>query len=188
MDRVLSFLKTIFRIILFTTAGIIFVLRPSEFFGAESHEIGIVTVNTLNVRPAPTIMNTPLELIKKGEKVSILEHLNGWLKISHKGRIGYIRNLKQYVHIMPKLLEAKKKENGDNGVDIERFRKEAVDINRKIEKGRDRVLTFTREEAAIVSSLNDIDLALNQARKRVSSLKFELTALRDKTIETIQAS
>jgi septal ring factor EnvC (AmiA/AmiB activator) len=188
MDRVLSFLKTIFRIILFTTAGIIFVLRPSEFFGAESHEIGIVTVNTLNVRPAPTIMNTPLELIKKGEKVSILEHLNGWLKISHKGRIGYIRNLKQYVHIMPKILEAKKKENGDNSVDIERFRKEAVDINRKIEKGRDRVLTFTREEAAIVSSLNDIDLALNQARKRVSSLKFELTALRDKTIETIQAS
>jgi septal ring factor EnvC (AmiA/AmiB activator) len=188
MDRVLSFLKTIFRIILFTTAGIIFVLRPSEFFGAESHEIGIVTVNTLNVRPAPTIMNTPLELIKKGEKVSILEHLNGWLKISYKGRVGYIRNLKQYVHIMPKILEAKKKENGDNSVDIERFRKEAVDINRKIEKGRDRVLTFTREEAAIVSSLNDIDLALNQARKRVSSLKFELTALRDKTIETIQAS
>jgi len=185
---VLSFLKTIFRIILFTTAGIIFVLRPSEFFGAESHEIGIVTVNTLNVRPAPTIMNTPLDLIKKDEKVSILEHLNGWLKISYKGRIGYIRNLKQYVHIMPKILEAKKKENGDNGVDIERFRKQAVDINRKIEKGRDRVLTFTREEAAIVSSLNDIDLALNQARKRVSSLKFELTALRDKTIETIQAS
>ena len=89
---------------------------------------------------------------------------------------------------MPKILEAKKKENGDNEIDIERFRKEAEDINRKIEKGRDRVLTFTREEAAIVSSLNDIDLALNQARKRVSSLKFELTALRDKTIETTRAS
>ena len=98
-----------------------------------------VTVNKLNVRPAPTIMNTPLELIKKGEKVSILEHLDGWLKISHKGRVGYIRNLKQYVHIMPKVPVAKKKKNGDNGVDIERFRKKAEDINRKIEKGRDRV-------------------------------------------------
>jgi len=188
MDRVLSFLKTIFRIILLTAAGIIVVLRPAEIFGAESHEIGIVTANKLNLRPAPTIMNTPLELIKKGATVKILEHLNGWLKISHKGRVGYIRNLKQYVRIISIVPTAKKKKNGDKGGDIERFRKEAEDINRKIEKGRDRVLTFTREEAAIVSSLNDIDLALNQARKRVSSLKFELNALRDKTIETTRAS
>jgi septal ring factor EnvC (AmiA/AmiB activator) len=188
MDRVLSFFKTIFRIILFSVAGIIFVLHPFEFIGAQSHEIGIVTVNKLNLRPAPTIKNTPLDLIRNGEKVSILEHVNGWLKISYKGRVGYIRNLKQYVHIIPKIPAIKNTPNRDNGIDIERFRKEAVDINRKIKKGRNRVLTFTREEAAIVSSLNDIDLALNQARKRVSSLKFELTALRDKIIQTTRAS
>ncbi len=184
----LSFFKTIFKIILFTALGIIFVLQPAEIFGAKSHEIGIVTANKLNLRPAPTIMNTPLELIKKGEKVRIIEHLNGWLKISHKGRVGYIRNLKQYVRIISIVPTAKKKKNGDNGADIKRFRKEAEDINREIEKGRHRVLTFTKEEAAIVSSLNDIDLALNQARKRVSALKFELSALRDKTIETTRAS
>lgn len=184
----LSFFKTIFKIILFTSLGIIFVLRPAEIFGAKSHEVGIVTANKLNLRPAPTIINTPLELIKKGEKVRILEHLNGWLKISHKGRVGYIRNLKQYVRIISIVPTAKKKKNGDNGVDIKRFRKEAEDINQEIEKGRHRVLTFTKEEAAIVSSLNNIDLALNQARKHVSALKFELAALRDKTIETTRAS
>jgi murein DD-endopeptidase MepM/ murein hydrolase activator NlpD len=188
MDRVLSFFKTISKIILFAAVAIIFMLRPSEFFGTESHEIGIVTVNKLNLRPVPTIKDIPLGLIKKGEKVRILEHLDGWLKISHKGRVGYIRNLKQYVNIMPKVPVAKKKKNGNNGVDIERFRKAAEDINRKIEKGKDRVLTFTREEAAIINRLNHIDLALNQARKRVSSLKSELTALRDKTIQTARAS
>ena len=184
----LSFFKTIFKIIIFTSAGIIFVLRPAEIFGAKSHEIGIITTNKLNVRPAPTIRNTPLKLIKKGAKVRILEHLNGWLKISHQGRVGYIRNLKQYVRIISIYPTTKKKKTGDNDSDIERFRKKTEDINRKIEKGRHRVLTFTREEAAIVSSLNHIDLALNKARKRVSALKFELTALRDKTIETTRAS
>ncbi|MBT8489818.1 MAG: hypothetical protein KJN62_02095, partial [Deltaproteobacteria bacterium] len=129
-----------------------------------------------------------MELIKKGEKVRILEHLNGWLKISHQGRVGYIRNLKQYVHIMPKVPVAKKKKNKNYDGDVKRFRKEAEDINREIKKGRHRVLTFTREEAAIVNRLNDIDLALNQARKRVSALRFELAALRDKTIETTRAS
>ncbi len=184
----LSFFKTIFKIIIFAASGIIFLLRPADILGAESHEVGIVTANKLNVRPAPTIMNTPLELIKKGEKVKILEHLNGWLKISHRGRVGYIRNLKQYIHIISISRTAKNKENEENGGDSNPLSKEAEDIHRKIEKSRHRVLTFTREEAAIVNSLNDIDLALNHARKRVSTLRLELAALRDKIIETGRAS
>ena len=184
----LPFFKTIFKIIIFTASVIILVLRPAEIFGATSHEVGIVTANILNLRPAPTTMNTPLELIKKGEKVRILEHLNGWLKISYKGRIGYIRNLKQYIRIISLVPTGKKKKNGDNGVDIKQFRKESEDITREIEKGRHRVLTFTKEEAAIVNRLNDIDLALSQARKRVSALKLELVTIRDKAIETTRAS
>ena len=184
----LSFFKTIFKIIIFAASGIIFLLRPADILGAESHEVGIVTANKLNVRPAPTIMNTPLELIKKGEKVKILEHLNGWLKISHRGRVGYIRNLKQYIQIISISRTAKNKENEENGGDSNPLGKEAEDIHRKIEKSRHRVLTFTREEAAIVNSLNDIDLALNHTRKRVSTLRLELAALRDKIIETGRAS
>ena len=188
MDRVLSFFKTIFKIIIFAASGIIFVLQPADILGAKSHEVGVVTANKLNVRPAPTIMNPPLELIKKGEKVRILEHLNGWLKISHQGRVGYIRNLKQYIHIISISPTAKNKENEENDGDIKPLSKEAENIDREIEKGRHRVLTFTREEAAIVNSLNDIDLALNQIRNRVSVLRLELAALRDKSMETIRAS
>ena len=184
----LSFFKTIFKIILFTASGIIFVLQPAEIFGAESHEVGIITANKLNLRPAPTIMNTPLGLIKKGEKVRILENRNGWLKISHQGRVGYIRNLKQYVRIIPSIPTGRKNKNEDNDDDIKRFRKESQDINREIEKGRYRILTFTKEEVALVNRLNDIDLTLNQARKGVSALRFELAALRDKTIQTTRAS
>ena len=184
----LSFFKTIFKVTLFAASGIIFLLRPADIMGAESHEVGIVTVNKLNVRPGPTIMNTPLELIKKGEKVRILEYLNGWLKISHQGRVGYIRNLKQYIHIIPISRIAKNNKNEENGGNINPLSKEAEDIHREIEKSKHRVLTFTKEEAAIVNRLNDIDLSLNQARKRVSTLRLELAGLRDKIIETSRAS
>jgi septal ring factor EnvC (AmiA/AmiB activator) len=187
MDRVLSLFKTVFKITIFTASGIIFVLWPPEISGAESHEVGIITANKLHLRPAPTTMNSPLKLIKKGEKVRILKHLNGWLKINHQGQVGYIRNLKQYVRVISLVPTGKTGKNKDNDSDVIRFRKEAEDINREIEKGKHRVLTFTREEAAIVNRLNDIDLALNQTRKQVSALRFELAALRDKTIETTQA-
>jgi septal ring factor EnvC (AmiA/AmiB activator) len=188
MDRVLYFSQTVFKIIIFTAAGIIFLLQPAGVLGAQSYEIGIVTVNKLNVRAEPGKMNAPLKLIEKGTKVRILEHLDGWLKIRHKDQVGYIRNLKRYVRIISIDQTTKKKKTGGNDGDIKRFKKEAEDINRKIEKGRVKVLTFTREEASVVTSLNDIDLALNQAVKRSSALKFELAALGKKITQTTKAS
>ena len=184
----LYFSQTVFKIIIFTAAGIIFMLQPAGVLGAQSYEIGVVTVNKLNVRAKPGIMNAPLKLIEKGTKVRILEHLDGWLKIRHQDQVGYIRNLKRYVRIISIDQTTKKKKTRGNDGDVKRFKKEAEDINRKIEKGRAKVLTFTREEASIVSSLNDIDLALNQAVKRSSALKFELTALGKKITETTKAS
>ena len=96
MDRVLYFSQTVFKIILFTASGIIFVLQPAEVFGVQSDEIGIVTVDKLNVRPEPGVMNTPLKLIERGTRVIILEHHNRWLKIKHQGQVGYIRKIKPF--------------------------------------------------------------------------------------------
>ena len=178
----LSFSQTVPKIILFIAAYIILVLQPAEVFGAQSYEIGIVTVNKLNVRPAPGMMNTPLKLIRKGTKVRILKHLNGWLKITHEGQVGYIRNLKRYVRIVS--VDTKKKIAKDSNSNIGWFKKEAENIGRKIEKGRVEVQTFTKEEAAIVSSLNDIDMTLNKARRHASALKSQLATLEEKITET----
>jgi len=170
---VLSFSQTVFKIKIFVLAGIILTLPPAGVFSAQSYEIGVVTKNNLNLRPEPKMMLTPLKMLKKGTKVRILEHLNGWLKITHEGQVGYIRDRKEYVRIIS---------------DIEQFKKEAENIGKKIEKGKADVLTSTREEASIVSSLNDIDLALNKVRKRSSAFKSELMALEKKTTETTNAS
>jgi len=71
----------------------------------------------------------------------------------------------------------------DHGNKIEQFRKEAEDINRKIEKSKARVLKFSGKESTIIYSLDRIDLSLNKAVKRVSANKSELATL-DKKITT----
>jgi septal ring factor EnvC (AmiA/AmiB activator) len=67
---------------------------------------------------------------------------------------------------------------------IELFKQRAKDISRKIEKSKVEVLMFTRQEAAIINSLNETDLSLNNARKRVSSIKLESAALEKKIEES----
>jgi septal ring factor EnvC (AmiA/AmiB activator) len=182
----LSCSQTILKIILFTVAAIILLLRPNDVFCAQSHEIGIVIVNRLNMRSKPGINNTSLKIISKGTRIEIIKHFNGWLKIKHQGRIGYIRNLKRYVRIESK--STKKEITPDFNSDIEPIQKEAKNINRKIKKGEADVLTFTKKEAAIINSLNDIDLALNQARIRAAPLKTELAAIENKMAETTNTS
>ncbi len=184
----LSFSQTVLKIIFITTAYIVLALPSSDLFATQSYEIGIIIANNLNVRPEPEMENTPVDVLKKGAKVIILEHLNGWYKVKHQGQIGYIKNQKQYVRTI--FVEENEEINiseSDSSA-IDRYKKEAEKINRKIEKGKIDVLTFSRNESDIVNSLNDIDLELNRARKRISATKSGLLALEKKIAETTDAS
>ena len=162
-------------------------LQPIKAKESKSREIGIVTTKRLNVRPEPGIKKPPLKVIERGTKVEVLEHFKGWLKIKHGGQVGYIRNLKQYVRTIS-VTTPSDKQTGDSDRDIKLFRQEAENISRKIKKGKAEILTFTRKEASIVNSLNDIDLALNKARKQTSAIKSELASLEKRIDETIQRS
>ena len=170
----LSFAKTVLKTVAYAAVSVIIILQFPDVCVAQSDEIGIVTANKLNVRSQPGIKSPSLVLISKGTKVKILEHHNKWLKILHEGQVGYIRNFKQYVHIISEdsIKKTVKTENGND--DIEGFRKEVGSIDREIEKGTAELLRFTRKETSIVNSLNDIDLVLDKARKNASSLKTEL--------------
>jgi len=171
---VLSFSKTVLKTIAYVAVGVIIILQPPDVSVAQSDEIGIVTANKLNVRSQPGVENPSLMTISEGTKVKILEHHNAWLKILHNGRVGYVRNLERYVHVIfEDSLESTVKTENNNG-DIEGSRKEARGINREIEKETAELLRFTRKETSIVNSLNDIDLTLDKARKNASSLKTEL--------------
>ncbi|MBW2240014.1 MAG: peptidoglycan DD-metalloendopeptidase family protein, partial [Deltaproteobacteria bacterium] len=165
-------------------AGIILVPQFSDVYGAQSGEIGIVVVNKLNFRREPGIKTPPLTYIKKGTTVKIIEHHDGWLKIVYKDQVGYVRNLKNYVRIISSGNRGEKRIKENYTGNFESYENKAERINRKIEKEKAEVLESARKEASIVNSLNDIDLAIDKARKSVSSLKDELSALEGETAET----
>ena len=66
----------------------------------QAAEIGVVTDKALNLRPEPGTRQPPIMQLKKGSEVEIEEHLDGWLKVRHAGRVGYIKNRSDYVHVL----------------------------------------------------------------------------------------
>jgi septal ring factor EnvC (AmiA/AmiB activator) len=184
VDRMFHFFKTVFKIAAYTAVVIFVLLRSYNFAEAQSSEIGVIMVDLLNVRAQPDTKSPSLMLIPKGTKVRVLEYHNAWLKIMVKDQVGYIRHLKRYVHIITENVSKIPEEAANPANDIKRFQKEARNIDQKIEKKTSELLRFTRRETAIVNSLNDIDLTIDQARKNASSLKSELGDLEKEILKT----
>ncbi|MCG2754432.1 MAG: peptidoglycan DD-metalloendopeptidase family protein [Desulfobacteraceae bacterium] len=170
--------------IIFITAVIIMFLYSAMAISAQSSEIGIIIVPGLNMRSEPGIDKPPTKTLKKGTKVTILTHCNNWLKIRHNGQVGYIRYLKRYIRIV-------QGETFDNlsNVDakIKTAKQKAKDVSRKLEKQEAALQTFTEKEVAVINSLNETDIALNNVGKRVSALRSELVSLDKNIHETTNA-
>lgn len=183
----LPFSQTVFKGIILTAAIIILALHPFKVLGFQPAEFGIVTVKNLNMRPEPGKDNFPLKTLKEGTRVKILAHKGKWLRIVHEGRTGYIRNKEEYILIING--GEKREDNRDRpDAEIERLEKEVEDIGHKIEERKARMLTFTEREAAVISSLKEIDLTLNRAKRRISIIRSELDALEERIKETTKAS
>jgi septal ring factor EnvC (AmiA/AmiB activator) len=154
----------------------------------QTSEIGIIAADQLNLRAGPEISNPPIKNLRKGAKVQILQQLDGWLKISHQGQVGYIRNRPQYVDFVKTEIPKEYQTEAEQKSTIKRFREEAETISQKIQNGKAKILTFTQKEQNIINSLNQIDLALNDARKRTLELKADLSVLEKQISETISGS
>ena len=76
----------------------------------------------------------------------------------------------------------------DRSPQINEFKKKAQDIDREIEASETKIRKFTQKEADIISTLNQVDLALNKSRKQITILGREIAALEEKIADTARAS
>jgi septal ring factor EnvC (AmiA/AmiB activator) len=76
----------------------------------------------------------------------------------------------------------------DRSPQINEFKKKAQDIDREIEASEAKIKKFTQKEADIISTLNQVDLALNKSRKQITILGREIAALEEKIADTARAS
>ena len=184
-----SISQTVLKTIIFGTAVLFLTLPSANIFAAGPFEIGIITSGQLHMRSEPGLDSRSLRVLRKGTEVRILERVDdAWLKISCQETIGYIRNRERYVYIVPVDRPTENRIRDGEGVKVDRFKKEAEDISQKIKKGQLKVLTFTKKETTIISSLDAIDLTLNTTRKRVSALKGDLIAIEKQIAETTHTS
>jgi murein hydrolase activator len=81
-----------------------------------------------------------------------------------------------------------KAQDNDPPPQIDEFKKKAEDISREIEKGKIQIQKFSRREADIISTLNQVDLALNRTRKRTSDMRREIERLEKKITDATRES
>ena len=164
---------------------IISVLTSGTQYGFAAHEVGIVVAHNLNLRPAPGTDSPPLTQLKKGTRVTILSHQDGWLKVRHLEQIGYIQNRKKFVRIISVDPHANTgKEHAASGETLQQYKKESEEIHREIEKTEKKVQQYTSKETDILNNLNDLDYSISRAGRRISVNRAELKALQKKAAAT----
>jgi len=185
----LSFSQTVSKVLILVVATVLLIRHASEIQAAQPQpQVGIITAGLLHLRTGPSQDHPSLKILRKGTKVRILEQIDGWLKITDKGQIGYIRNRERYVHIMGTVILTDKQLKADQVNDIKRFREKAENISIEIKKGETEVQMFTKKELNIINNLNHIDLVLNTARKKASESNTDLITLEKQLSVTTAAS
>ena len=175
--------------LLFATAVIVITFTSVIAFTSVADEIGIITANNLNMRPGPGTDSPPIMVLNQGAEVKIIAHEGIWIKIEYKGRVGYIQNRKRFVHIIPAKPSSEKKsgqKKADADVRIERFKKEAEDIDRQIEEGESDLEDITQKELGVLGSLNQIDISMDKTGRRLSRGKYQLAKLEKKIANTTE--
>ena len=146
--------------------------------GARVQKIGIILVENLDVQSEPGQHGFLQKRLKKGTRVKIIKHFQGWLQILHGGEVGFIREDASLVKIIQetpvKKPKVKKKESKSVGRKIETLKQQAEDIDRKIETGKAKVQTFTQKEVDAINRLNALNFELHKSRKRLGAIKSEI--------------
>ncbi|MBW1697293.1 MAG: peptidoglycan DD-metalloendopeptidase family protein [Deltaproteobacteria bacterium] len=174
-----SVVKTVLKVIAIFVAVISSVQYPTVL---EASQFAVIEAYRLNMRSGPDRRTPSIRVLKKGTRVRVLKRLDGWLEIYHQGQTGFIRNRKRYVRILkqPSGLE----KQAARTTSIEAAKNESLKIEREIARRIQEVKAFSKEERTLINGLEEIDLSLNKARKRISEFRSELSAIDGQLKET----
>ena len=149
---------------------LLFGLCSHPFSAAAQHKIGIILAPALNLRSGPGIHHPPIATLTRGTRVLVLSYEGEWVRILHGEQTGFIANRKSYLQIdLPDV------DPGGNTDRVDASR--ADELNRELEASRQRAAAFTKEEAAMVNSLEDTEKKLDTTRKKVALLTTESNVL-----------
>ena len=111
MAWLFSVIKALLKNRIILAVWFLLLFGTSGYSGSDSTETGTVVSGKLHMRKGPDKNQPRVKILAKGKKVVVIKHIDGWLKVSHEGHVGYIRNKSTYVqisHPVPKPAPVKK--------------------------------------------------------------------------------
>ncbi len=172
---------------------------------------GKINTAKLNIRSSPDTTAHVVVVLNKGESVDVLEMEGGeggWLTVEYQGLKGYIRNRTRYILLKPVSSDTFGKQDAgstmntpktkvSNGPETQKSPRQEKHIKadparqkaleKQIQQETEKVKQFSRQEMQVLDGLNEIDMALNQARMAVQTLRRDTVAIASE-IEQTQAS
>ncbi len=138
----------------------------------ENREIGVVTVDHLNMRLEAGMKYPVIKVLEKDTQVRVLTHVKGWLQVLHDSDVGYISGRNNYVKLY--IIHSV---SGGRQTDLDMAAAEADDIKQKIKQQTSEVSTYNQQEKKIINQLHKTELALNKARHQAAVMEAELAAV-----------
>jgi septal ring factor EnvC (AmiA/AmiB activator) len=171
----LPFFKTIFKEI-GITSGFLFI-AVCWVIGQAYADVGIITVDRLNLRPQPGIKAAPIKVLIRGNQVQIIEKKGDWLKVRQDDVTGYVRNSPRFLHV---LTINDISENEGNAAQLEET---SEAIGKKIVQSKDEIKRVTEKEQSVLERLDIIEQKIMAERSRISNLQDELSVLDERIAE-----
>ncbi len=150
---------------------IVFACLPAV---VHADQAAIVLVDRLNLRAKPDLQARAIAVLGKNARVVVLESREQWLKVKYKNKTGYLRNSPRYIKpFAHKTLDPQPAPKTEQ--QISAARQQAKTLEQSIKRSEAALVSFTQKEAEEVRSLDNIERALDQARKRVAAARIELS-------------
>ncbi|MCF8110379.1 MAG: peptidoglycan DD-metalloendopeptidase family protein [Desulfobacteraceae bacterium] len=161
------------RIIVVATFISVLLLPVAAVFCEKLEQIGVVRVQSLNMRSAPHSDAPVIRVLGKDDEVRILQEDRDWLQVIFDGRIGYIYHSEKYLE---RYTRHRVKSN-DAEADRELAMARAREIERRIKQKEKELQEVSQKQDAVSSDLEKID-------RRIRKEKSELRALMEEAEET----
>ncbi len=168
-----------YRLILSTIASAITVtVTLLSVVGLQAAQIGVVTVDGLNLRPEPGTKRPPIMQLRKGTRITIEDRREEWLKVRHADRTGYVKNDPGFVNIVSENGRSRSQPTASvSARKLKAYRQESTELKHKIEETETRLATAAKQEATVLVSLDELDQTIDRARRQVNTYQNELSDL-----------
>ncbi len=150
----------------------LFCLFSQPSFAAGDPKPATILVPELNMRSGPGNHNPPIATLRRGARVLVLSYEGEWVRILYEDQTGFVINQESYLRIDDPVVAPSEGVAPPGLPD-----KPADKVNLELKMSRDKVASFSKEETAIINSLDDSEKALDGARKKVARLSTELKAV-----------